>query len=375
MVRLLRRMVLSAGAALPALALAHRVGAATSLDLPVGTPVYQRDTPHIYLVGADQQLHWIGDTRALEGKSVRWDQRQTWSYSQLARAPVGDPYLSAGLLKDGDPIYLVKWEHDWERPKLLHIPSIRDVEVFGINASNYGRFVMDKASWEARYGFTVADLQRDRLQPATWGRWYGFISTTVAKTWSGRPDPYAKANADWPAILLPYQTWPGLGLACQRGTDRWAAMISWPWTGNLGDQINDEPNRGDPHIAYSMHGLARLSAPQLWRGGHHWQGGWHHERIASFTDIPSRPYAKQLLDTILGGVAEGQYGLTLAWQQNEKEWHRELDVSGIETALAWLRVERSRPTPPTSEYFQHPGGYCPGGSNLYPEDQARCSAE
>ena len=361
-----RRTILGAGITLPLLTITPRARAATSLDLPHGTPVALRDTPHIYLVGADRQLHWLGDTRALEGKSVRWDQRETWSYSQLARAPLGDPYLSAGLLKDGDPIYLVKWEHDWERPKLLHIPSIRDVEIFGINGSNYGRFVMGKASWEARYGFTVADLQHDHLQPATWGRWYGHL---VGRT------TYDPEQPDWPATFLPYRTWPGLGFACQRGTDRWAAMIPWPWTGNLGDQINEEPNRGNPHIAYSMHGPAQLSAPQLWRGGHNWQGGWHHERIASFTDIPSRPYAKQLLDTILSGVADGQYGLTVAWQQNDKAWHRELDVSGIETALAWLKVECERPSPPTSGYFLPPGGVCPGGSNLYQEDQARCRAE
>ena len=168
-----RRLVFGAAASLPALALTHRVGATTAIDLAPGTPIYLRDTPHLYLVGADRQLHWLGDTRALEGETVLWNQRRTWSYSQLARTPLGDPYLSAGLLKDGDPIYLVKWEHDWEYPKLLHIPSIKDVELFGINGRNYGRFVMDTASWEARYGFTVSDLQHDRLQPATWGRWRG----------------------------------------------------------------------------------------------------------------------------------------------------------------------------------------------------------
>ncbi len=369
MAQLPRRTLLSTGLALPALSFAPRVGAATSLDLPPGTPVYLRDTSHIYLVGTDRQLHWLGDTRALEGKAVRWDQPQTWRYSQLARAPLGDPYLSAGLLKDGDPIYLVKWEHDWAVPKLLHIPSIRDVEVFGINGSNYGRFVMDRARWEAKYGFTVADLQHDRLQPATWGRWRGVIN----------PDSYTKANPDWPAIFLRYLMGTGLGFACQRGTDQWAAMIPWPWTGNLGDQIGDEPNRGHPHIAYSMYGPARLSAPQLWRGGQSWPGGWHHSRIASFTDIPGRSYARQLIETILSGIADGQYGLTVAWQQNGKQWHRELDVSGIETALAWLNVERSRPEPPTDwrsrRYFQAIGNECPGSRNSYPEVKARCSTE
>ena len=45
----------------------------------------------------------------------------------------------------------MKWETEWEYPKLLHIQSIADMELFGINASNYGRFVLDKVAWEARY--------------------------------------------------------------------------------------------------------------------------------------------------------------------------------------------------------------------------------
>ena len=60
------------------------------------------------------------------------------SLDRLHTLPVGDPWLTAGLLKDGDPIYLVKWETDWEQPQLLHIQSIKDVELFGINGSNYG---------------------------------------------------------------------------------------------------------------------------------------------------------------------------------------------------------------------------------------------
>ena len=359
-----RRSLLATIVSLPALALAHRVGAATSLELAGGTPVYLRDTPHIYLVGADQQLHWIGDTRALEGKSVLWDQRQTWDYAQLSRAPLGDPWLSAGLLKDGDPIYLVKWEHDWEQPKLLHIPSIRDVEIFGINTSNYGRFVMDKATWEAKYGFKVADLQRDRLQPATWGRWWGLPLGEPAK------ETVLPAHSDWPSIVL-IRGNVVLGFACQRGTDRWAAMFPWSLTADL----SEDPGFGHPHIAYSMHGPAALSAPQLWRGGDGdaWAGGWVPWTFASFTDTSERPYARQLLDTIMAGAAQGKYDLTLAWQQNGREWQWELDVSGIETALAWLRVERSRPEPPTSDYFIY-GGVCPG-RNLYPVDRARCGVE
>lgn len=46
---------------------------------------------------------------------------------------------------------------------LLHIQSIKDVEFFGINSSNYGKFVLDTATWEARYGLSVATLERAEL--------------------------------------------------------------------------------------------------------------------------------------------------------------------------------------------------------------------
>ena len=66
------------------------------------------------------------------------------SLAELQTYPIGDPWLSAGLLKDGDPIYQVKWESEWPLPKLLHIQSIKDVELFGIDGSNYGNYVIDR---------------------------------------------------------------------------------------------------------------------------------------------------------------------------------------------------------------------------------------
>jgi hypothetical protein len=78
----------------------------------------------------------------------------------------GDPWLSAGLLKIGDPIYQVKWETNEAQPRLLHIQSIQDVEVFGISAANYGMFVMDQATWESRFSMSASGLQRGVLAPA-----------------------------------------------------------------------------------------------------------------------------------------------------------------------------------------------------------------
>ena len=132
-----------------------------------GTVVALQGTPHLWI--ADQQgvLHWAGDTRALAGKHVRWDSRIEVTLAQLQALNRGDPWLSAGLLKDGDPIYLVKWETDWAEPRLFHIQSIGDVELFGINGSNYGSYVLDVGTWEQRFGFSAAGLPRATLPAAT----------------------------------------------------------------------------------------------------------------------------------------------------------------------------------------------------------------
>ena len=123
-------------------------------------------TPHLWIAGTYGQLHWGGDTRALQGKHIDWSNRRLVILSQLLLYPIGDPWLSAGLLKIGDPIYLVKWEVDWPQPKLLHIKSIKDVELFGINGGNYGSFVLDKAAREQRYGIDASSLPKGELASA-----------------------------------------------------------------------------------------------------------------------------------------------------------------------------------------------------------------
>lgn len=164
-----------------------------------GAVVALEGTPHLWIADAQGVLHWGGDTRALAGKHVNWNDRTEVSVAQLRALPVGDPWLSAGLLKDGDPIYLVKWESDWARPQLLHIQSIADVELFGIDGSNYGRFVLDKATWEARYGMSAASLQRSALPAAV---------TTVIAT----PTPIPRPTIDprlQDALNMIEETWPG----------------------------------------------------------------------------------------------------------------------------------------------------------------------
>jgi hypothetical protein len=143
------------------------VGAADpSADLAAGEVVGLAATPHLWVADDSGVLHWAGDTRALAGRDVRWDERLDVPLDQLQRLPRGDPWLSAGLLQDGGAIYLVKWELEAPTPQLLRVRSIGDLELFGIGTENYGREVLDRASWEARYGVPVGDLPVGELAPA-----------------------------------------------------------------------------------------------------------------------------------------------------------------------------------------------------------------
>ena len=132
-----------------------------------GAVIALQGTPHLWIADEQGVLHWAGDTRALAGKHVRWDNRIEVTLAQLQGLHRGDPWLSAGLLKDGDPIYLVKWETEWPQPRLFHIQSIADVELFGINGTNYDNFALDRATWEQRFGISAAGLPRATLPAAT----------------------------------------------------------------------------------------------------------------------------------------------------------------------------------------------------------------
>jgi hypothetical protein len=133
----------------------------------LGAVVALRGTPHLWVGGDDGALHWAGDTRALTNRFVDWGSRREASLDELRGMRRGDPWLSAGILKIGDPIYLVKWETNDRVPTLLHIQALVDVEFFGINANNYGALVLDRATWEQRFGLGTDPLTRGVLQPAT----------------------------------------------------------------------------------------------------------------------------------------------------------------------------------------------------------------
>jgi hypothetical protein len=131
-----------------------------------GTVIALSGTPHLWIAGEDGTLHWAGDTRAIGDRFVDWAGRREVTLDQLRSYRRDDPYLSAGLVKIGDPIYLAKWEANQSVPTLYHIQSITDVELFGINAGNYGRFVVDLSTWNQRYGMHAENLRRDTLSRA-----------------------------------------------------------------------------------------------------------------------------------------------------------------------------------------------------------------
>ena len=154
-------LALAAGAVTPAMA-------EPSAQMPAaGAVVGLAGTAHLWIADTLGVLHWAGDTRALDGKNVQWGNRTEVSLSQLQGMQRGDPWLTAGLLKSSDPIYFVKWESNQAAPQMLHIQSIEDVELFGINSSNYGSMVLDESAWERAYPFDFELLVKGTLPAAT----------------------------------------------------------------------------------------------------------------------------------------------------------------------------------------------------------------
>jgi hypothetical protein len=135
-------------------------------------------TPHLWVVDARGLLHWGGDTRALQGKTVRGDLRVAVTLDQLKTLARREPWLSAGLVKLGEPIYLPKWETTQPQPTLSHIRDLQDLALFGIDARTYGAFVLERAQWEARYPFKTDSLARDVLASAA-----GLEATPTADGW------------------------------------------------------------------------------------------------------------------------------------------------------------------------------------------------
>lgn len=336
---MLRRTALGSSVALSAAAVAGSVGATPSLEKSAGTPIRLEGTDHIFLVGDDNKLHWVGDTRALAGKHVLWNKEETWQYHPLWRWGflwVGDPWLSAGLLKDGDPIYLVKWENHWEFPKLLHIQSIEDVELFGINAGNYGRFVLDKPMWESKYGIDADSLVREPLQPATWGRWvphsdetWPSISLYQELGASGASSSFDRRSFDRNRLTKV------LTLRCKRGENLWAAQI---YAGQTSSHLRDE------ELVQVIHYLLEneKTEPVHWRLTSS-RSGRITKLFAVWEDTADSRYARRLFDMAQEGGESHLESLTIELLSRVKSTRYHLSMAGMQTAASWLLAECERP--------------------------------
>ena len=81
-------------------------------------------------------------------------------------------WLSAPLVKLGDPIYVPTWSGSAAQPTLLHVPSPTDLQLLGVEGTFYEQMVLGQAAWEQRQGTKVDGLTRGELAPlAPGGRW------------------------------------------------------------------------------------------------------------------------------------------------------------------------------------------------------------
>jgi len=151
--------------------LAHTTVAAQQCNYTPGAVIQLIGTPHLFITDEQGILHWGGDTRGLANRLIDWNNRCNVGLDTLQAARRGDPWLSSGLPKIGDPIYLSKWEDAEPAPRLLHIPTIADVELFGINTANYGNFILEQQVWEQRYGFAAGTVRVGPLASAASFAW------------------------------------------------------------------------------------------------------------------------------------------------------------------------------------------------------------
>src|SRR5438045_1079646 len=93
-----------------------------------GAVVSLKGTPHLWFADERGTLHWASDTRALAGHGPIANTRTEVTLDQLRTLPLGDPWLSTGLVKIGEPIYVVKWDTADAAPALQHVQSLADLQ-------------------------------------------------------------------------------------------------------------------------------------------------------------------------------------------------------------------------------------------------------
>lgn len=151
---------------LPALAAAalslSQVGLAGAQSIPVGPGgvIGLQGTEHLWVVDDQGLARLAGDPQALSRVTVNWSDREEATLAALEAQPRGAPLLTANLVKIGETVYLPEFDVNGGAPTLLHIQSVDDLALLGVNAGNYGQLVLDRQTWEQRYGFNADTLQR-----------------------------------------------------------------------------------------------------------------------------------------------------------------------------------------------------------------------
>ena len=122
-----------------------------------------RGTPHLWVADEGLSLHWVGDPRALEGRPVEWGSRVEVVPEQLAGLPLGEPWLSAGMVELERAIYVPTAVGSAPEPVLLRVQSLADLQLFGVSAQNHGSVVLTPLQWEQRHPFRLDRLTRGNL--------------------------------------------------------------------------------------------------------------------------------------------------------------------------------------------------------------------
>jgi hypothetical protein len=195
---------------LPAVAAAaltlSQVGAVGAQSLPVGPGgvIALQGTEHLWVVDDQGLARLAGDSQALSRVPVNWTDREEATRAALEAQPRGAPLLSANLVKIGDAVYLPEFDVNGGAPTLRHIQSVDDLALLGVNAGNYGQLILDRQTWEQRYGFDTDTLQRDDFRtgaaPAA-GSAQPSLSTAEESSSETASDAEVAATTDLPVII------------------------------------------------------------------------------------------------------------------------------------------------------------------------------
>src|SRR5919199_967779 len=146
--RLLAAVFLALAAMFPAVPALVAPAAAQALG-PIGVGPFAKGavvslkgTPHLWFADERGTLHWASDTRALATRGPISNTRTEVTLEQLRTLPLGEPWLSTGLVNLAEPIYVVKWDTADAAPTLLHVQSLADLQTIGVAGAVFSTVVL-----------------------------------------------------------------------------------------------------------------------------------------------------------------------------------------------------------------------------------------